>query len=110
MGRYARLDLLCLDELGYVHLDLRGAELVFQITSGNKAKTDLDHAQQVRWRREHRLLEPGISTGGGGDGVGADQVHQVQGPLATVNRVDTADQPARYVAFSAPGPDPRIRP
>jgi hypothetical protein len=80
MGRYARLDLLCLDELGYVHLDLRGAELVFQITSGNKAKTDLDHAQQVRWRREHRLLELGISTGGGGDGVGADQVHQVQGP------------------------------
>jgi len=31
VGRYARLDLLCLDELGYVHLDPRGAELLFQV-------------------------------------------------------------------------------
>ena len=31
VARYARLDLLCLDELGYVHLDDRGAELLFQV-------------------------------------------------------------------------------
>lgn len=31
IGRYGRLDLLCLDELGYVHLDPRGAELLFQV-------------------------------------------------------------------------------
>jgi DNA replication protein DnaC len=31
VGRYARLDLLCLDELGYVHVDDRGAELLFQV-------------------------------------------------------------------------------
>ena len=31
VARYGRLDLLCLDELGYVQLDLRGAELLFQI-------------------------------------------------------------------------------
>ena len=31
VGRYSRYDLVCLDELGYVHLDTRGAELVFQI-------------------------------------------------------------------------------
>ena len=31
VGRYARLDLLCLDELGYVQIDPRGAELLFQI-------------------------------------------------------------------------------
>ena len=30
-ARYGRLDLLCLDELGYVHLDPRGAELLFQV-------------------------------------------------------------------------------
>lgn len=29
VNRYARLDLLCLDEIGYVHLDPRGAELLF---------------------------------------------------------------------------------
>ena len=31
VARYARLDLLCLDELGYVSRDPRGAELLFQI-------------------------------------------------------------------------------
>jgi DNA replication protein DnaC len=31
IGRYGRLDLLLLDELGYVQLDPRGAELLFQI-------------------------------------------------------------------------------
>ena len=31
VGRYGRLDLLCLDELGYVQIDPRGAELLFQI-------------------------------------------------------------------------------
>lgn len=31
VARYGRLDLLCLDELGYVHLDSRGAELLFQV-------------------------------------------------------------------------------
>ncbi len=31
VARYGRLDLLCLDELNYVHLDPRGAELLFQI-------------------------------------------------------------------------------
>jgi DNA replication protein DnaC len=31
VGRYARIDLLCLDEVGYLTLDPRGAELLFQI-------------------------------------------------------------------------------
>ena len=31
VARYGRLDLLCLDELGYVHLDPKGAELLFQV-------------------------------------------------------------------------------
>ena len=31
VGRYGRLDLLCLDELGYVQIDPKGAELFFQI-------------------------------------------------------------------------------
>ena len=30
-SRAGHLDLLCLDELGYVQLDPRGAELLFQI-------------------------------------------------------------------------------
>jgi DNA replication protein DnaC len=31
VGRYGRWELLCLDELGYVSLDPRGAELLFQV-------------------------------------------------------------------------------
>ncbi|MEZ5143940.1 MAG: IS21-like element helper ATPase IstB [Acidimicrobiales bacterium] len=31
VARYGRLDLLCVDELGYVQLDSRGAELLFQV-------------------------------------------------------------------------------
>ncbi len=31
VARYGRVELLCLDELGYVRLDARGSELLFQI-------------------------------------------------------------------------------
>ena len=31
IARYGRIDLLCLDELGYIQLDRRGAELLFQV-------------------------------------------------------------------------------
>ena len=41
VGRYARLDLLCLDELGYVHLDPRGAELLFQIITAREEKASI---------------------------------------------------------------------
>ena len=41
VGRYARLDLLCLDELGYVHLDPRGAELLFQIITEREERASI---------------------------------------------------------------------
>ena len=31
IARYGRVDLLCIDELGYMELDKRGAELLFQV-------------------------------------------------------------------------------
>ena len=31
IARYGRADLLCIDELGYIELDRRGAELLFQV-------------------------------------------------------------------------------
>src|SRR3974390_1152792 len=34
IARYGRVDLLCLDELGYLELDRRGAELLFQVFTG----------------------------------------------------------------------------
>ena len=41
VGRYGRLDLLCLDELGYVHIDPRGAELLFQIITEREERASV---------------------------------------------------------------------
>jgi DNA replication protein DnaC len=41
VGRYARLDLLLLDELGYVKIDTRGAELLFQIITEREKRASL---------------------------------------------------------------------
>jgi DNA replication protein DnaC len=41
VGRYSRLDLLCLDELGYVQADPRGAELLFQIITEREERASI---------------------------------------------------------------------
>jgi DNA replication protein DnaC len=41
VARYGRLDLLCLDELGYVHLDPRGAELLFQVITEREERASV---------------------------------------------------------------------
>ena len=41
IGRYARLDLLLLDELGYVQIDPRGAELLFQIITEREERASV---------------------------------------------------------------------
>src|SRR3981189_649080 len=38
---YGRLDLLCLDELGYVQIDPRGAELLFQIITEREERASV---------------------------------------------------------------------
>jgi IstB-like ATP binding protein len=41
VGRYGRLDLLLLEELGYVQIDPRGAELLFQIITEREERTSI---------------------------------------------------------------------
>ena len=41
VARYGRLDLLLLDELGYVHLDPRGAELLFQVITEREERASI---------------------------------------------------------------------
>lgn len=53
VGRYGRLDLLCLDELGYVHIDDRGAELLFQVI------TERDERASVAIASNHPFSEWG---------------------------------------------------
>jgi DNA replication protein DnaC len=41
LGQSARLDLLCLDELGYLQLDSRGAELLFQVITARDERASI---------------------------------------------------------------------
>ena len=41
VARYGRLDPLCLDEFGYVHLDPRGAKLLFQILTEREERASV---------------------------------------------------------------------
>lgn len=47
VARYGRLDLLLLDELGYVHLDPRGAELLFQIITERDERASIAVASNL---------------------------------------------------------------
>jgi DNA replication protein DnaC len=41
VGRYGFLDLLLIDELGYLHLDPRGAELLFQVITEREERASI---------------------------------------------------------------------
>ena len=41
IARYGRVDLLCIDELGYMQLDRRGAELLFQVLTEREEKASV---------------------------------------------------------------------
>ncbi len=47
VARYGRLDLLVLDELGYVHLDPRGAELLFQVITEREERASIAVASNL---------------------------------------------------------------
>lgn len=47
VNRYGRLDLLCLDEVGYVKLDARGAEFIFQILTEREEKASIAVASNL---------------------------------------------------------------
>lgn len=47
VARYGRLDLLLLDEVGYVQIDPRGAELVFQIITEREERASIALASNL---------------------------------------------------------------
>lgn len=44
IARYGRVDLLCIDELGYMELDKRGADLLFQVLTEREEKASVSIA------------------------------------------------------------------
>jgi len=54
IARYGRIDLLCLDELGYLELDRRGAELLFQVFTEREERASVAIASNAafsEWTR-----------------------------------------------------------
>ena len=56
VARYGRLDLLCLDELGYVQLDTRGAELLFQILTEREEKASIATASNLPFSEWGKII------------------------------------------------------
>lgn len=56
VGRYGRVELLCLDELGYVQLDARGSELLFQILTEREEKASVITASNLPFSEWGRII------------------------------------------------------
>ena len=56
VARYGRLDLLCLDELGYVQIDPRGAELLFQIITEREERASVAIATNLPFSKAHLFV------------------------------------------------------
>ena len=55
VARYGRLELLLLDELGYVQLDPRGAELLFQIITEREERASVAIGTNLPFSKSHRF-------------------------------------------------------
>ena len=53
INRYGRVDLLCVDELGYMELDRRGAELLFQVLTEREEKASVAIASNESFSKAH---------------------------------------------------------
>ena len=53
IARYGRVDLICIDELGYMELDRRGAELLFQVLTEREEKNSVAIASNESFSKAH---------------------------------------------------------
>ncbi|MEU6987904.1 IS21-like element helper ATPase IstB [Streptomyces sp. NPDC046324] len=58
IARYGRVDLLCIDELGSMELDRRGAELLFQVLTEGEERTVLRSPERIVRRRTKTFTDP----------------------------------------------------
>jgi DNA replication protein DnaC len=56
VARYGRLDLLCVDEVGYLKLDSRGAELLFQILTEREEKNSIATASNLSFSEWGQII------------------------------------------------------
>ena len=60
IARYGRVDLLCIDELGYMELDRRGAELLFQVLTEREERNSVAIASNESFGGN--IIETGTSS------------------------------------------------
>jgi DNA replication protein DnaC len=53
IARYGRVDLLCIDELGYMELDRHGAELLFQVLTEREETNSVAIASNESFSKAH---------------------------------------------------------
>lgn len=53
IARYRRFDLLCIDELGYMELDKRGADLLFQVLTDREETASVAIASNESFGKAH---------------------------------------------------------
>lgn len=63
IARYGRVDLLCIDELGYLSLDVRGAELLFQVLTEREEKRSVAVASNAPFSEWGRTFSDARLTG-----------------------------------------------
>jgi len=62
IARYGRVDLLCVDELGYLHLDPRGAELLFQVITEREERASIAVATNAPFSEwGHTFTDPRLA-------------------------------------------------
>jgi DNA replication protein DnaC len=64
IARYGRVDLLCVDELGYMELDRHGAELLFQVLTEREEKASVAIASNESFGKAH-MFERTYARGAG---------------------------------------------
>jgi len=57
VARYGRIDLLCIDEIGYVKLDARGSEYLFQILTEREEKSSIILASNLPFSEWGHIIE-----------------------------------------------------
>lgn len=53
IARYRRFDLFCIDELGYMELDKRGADLLFQVLTDREETASVAIASNESFGKAH---------------------------------------------------------
>ena len=77
IARYGRADLLCIDELGYMELDRRGAELLFQVLTEREETASVAIASNESFSKAHMFAatcvrrQPKMHGFAGGEGGSA---------------------------------------